>query len=258
MTTTARQMQAHTQSAPSNRIAGYQKLVLGVVPQVLSSVDGNPHSPTYGCFDRAFWHYRTMTDYAAPIHQEGVLTLAIVVEQEDDGNPYFGSQHLFDLCVAGMQFWCQLQRRDGSFDEFYPYERSFVATAFTAYAISETLRRLEARIHEDARDQIIAALSGACDWLNAHRDVVVVNHTAGAIAAMQNVHLLTGERRFADYREAKIEDLLQHQHEEGWGSTSTAARTWDISAFASTIWQRITGIRETHVFGRRCRGRSVL
>jgi len=194
----------------------YGRLILGQVPKLLSMADRNPFSPTYGCFDRGFWHYRTMTDYAAPLYQEAALALVIFSQGEKDGNPYYGSAELEELAIAAMRFWRGLQNRDGSFPEFYPYERSFVATAFTSYAISETLLKLGDRVEESVRDEVLETLGCAADWLHAHRDVVVVNHTAGAIAALQNLFLLTGEHRYVEYREAKIADLLAHQHEEGW------------------------------------------
>ena len=28
------------------------------IPKLLTLLDRNPHSPTYGCFDRNFWHYK--------------------------------------------------------------------------------------------------------------------------------------------------------------------------------------------------------
>lgn len=194
----------------------YRELTLGQVPRILSAADRNPHSPTYGCLDRAFWHYRTMTDYAAPIHQEGVLSLVMTRQQEDGENPYFGSDDLLAVAAAGLRYWCRMQRPDGSFDEFYPWERSFVATAFTSYAVSESAWRLGEELGVEVRGEVVDALRKACDWLDRHRDVVVVNHTAGAIAAMYNAFLLTQDRSLLGQRERKIEDLLAHQHEEGW------------------------------------------
>ncbi|MCC7264388.1 MAG: hypothetical protein IT369_17900 [Candidatus Latescibacteria bacterium] len=175
--------------------------------------DRNPCSPTYGCFDRGYWHYRTLIDYAAPLHQENALTLAIVAQQSPEAP---GADDLRTLAAAALAFWCGLQRRDGSFDEFYPYERSFVATAFTAYALSETLFRLGPATDTALRRRAIETLVRAGHWLGRHQDVVVVNHTAGAIAALQNIHRLSGESCFADYRERKVEELLAHQHAEGW------------------------------------------
>ena len=196
--------------------APYGHLIIAQIPQLLSMADRNPFSPTYGCFDRGFWHYRTMTDYAAPIYQEAALTLIIATQCDKDGNPYWGSAELEELAIEAMRFWCGLQHRDGSFSEFYPHERSFVATAFTAYAISEGLLRLGKRVGNEVRLEITEALIRAVEWLNVHRDVIVVNHTAGAIAALQNLFLLTEDRQFVEFREKKIDDLLAHQHDEGW------------------------------------------
>jgi hypothetical protein len=194
----------------------YGDLVIGQIPRLLSHIDRNPYSPTYGCGDRAFWHYRTMIDYAAPLHQEVALTLAIAWQQKRDANPYWQSESLRETACAAMRFWSTLQHADGSFPEFYPGERSFVATAFTAYSISEALLRLGEQVVEEDRLLVLAALARAAEWLHRHRDIIVVNHTAGAIAMLQNMRRLTGEDRYVEYREAKVEDLLSHQHEEGW------------------------------------------
>lgn len=191
----------------------YSELVWGCLPRLLSMADRNPCSPTYGCFDRGYWHYRTLVDYAAPLHQEAALTLVIAARQAQEER---GRAELCELARAALAFWCTLQRRDGSFAEFYPYERSFVATAFTSYAISETLLKLGAEAGAELWSQVGKGLERAGHWLGRHQDVVVVNHTAGAIAALQNIHLLSGDPCFAQYRAAKVEELLAHQHPEGW------------------------------------------
>lgn len=191
----------------------FGQLVEDCLPRILSLGDRNPCSPTYGCFDRGYWHYRTLIDYAAPLHQENALTLAIAAAQAPAAP---GAEGWRELSRAALAFWCRLQRPDGSFDEFYPYERSFVATAFTAYALSETLCRLGPAVDLASRRQALDTLERAGHWLGRHQDVVVVNHTAGAIAALQNIHRLSGEPVFARYRERKIDELLAHQHAEGW------------------------------------------
>ncbi len=193
--------------------SAYGRLVGQCLPRLLSMVDRNSCSPTYGCFDRGYWHYRTLIDYAAPLHQENALTLIIVAQQAPEAP---GANELRALAGAALAFWCGLQRRDGSFDEFYPNERSFVATAFTAYALSETLLHLGTAVDAPLRRQVIDTLARAGHWLGRHQDVVVVNHTAGAIAALQNIHRLSGDAVFAQYRERKLEELLAHQHAEGW------------------------------------------
>ena len=194
----------------------YEAVVLDRIPQLLSQVDRNPFSPTYGCADRAFWHYRTMTDYASPIHQEIVLTLAIVLEHRGMENPYFQTPQILQFVESLLDYWLGLQQGDGSFPEFYPGERSFVATAFTSFSVSETLLRIGKGIDTFLRERLIAGLVRAATWLGSHRDTTVVNHTAGAIAFLNNMSILTNDSRFASLREGKIEDLLRHQHDEGW------------------------------------------
>jgi hypothetical protein len=210
---TANGLQTAQEEQGQGDAAPYGQLVRDCLPRMLSMVDRNPCSPTYGCFDRGFWHYRTLIDYAAPLHQEGALTLVIAARQAPEAP---GAEGLCALARAAIAFWCTLQRRDGSFDEFYPYERSFVATAFTSYAISEALLILGEEAGAELLDRGLGALERAGHWLGRHQDVVVVNHTAGAIAALQNIHRLSGEACFARYRAAKVEELLAHQHPEGW------------------------------------------
>lgn len=194
----------------------YEAVVLDRIPQLLSFVDRNPFSSTYGCGDRAFWHYRTMTDYASPIYQEMALTLAIALEHRGVDNPYFQTPQTLKLVESLLAYWLGLQQEDGSFPEFYPGERSFVATAFTSFSVSETLLRIGNQIDPILREQLINGLVRAATWLGSHRDTIVVNHTAGAIAFLNNMSILTDDTRFAFLREGKIEDLLRHQHDEGW------------------------------------------
>ena len=203
-------------SVPRHQDNPYEAVVLDRIPQLLSFVDRNPFSPTYGCGDRAFWHYRTMTDYASPIHQEMALTLAVALEQRGADNPYFQTQQILTLVESLLDYWLGLQQEDGSFPEFYPGERSFVATAFTSFSVSETLLRIGGRIDSGLRERLIEGLVRAATWLGGHRDTIVVNHTAGAIAFLNNMSVLTDDTRFAFLREGKIEDLLRHQHDEGW------------------------------------------
>ena len=53
----------------------YLRLALPYVPRILHLLDQNPYSPNYGCFDRAFWHYRTM-DFPCGMSQEMVLFIS--------------------------------------------------------------------------------------------------------------------------------------------------------------------------------------
>ena len=65
--------------------------------------------------------------------------IALVYPNPFDGNIYFGHPEVRDREIAGLDFWTKIQHRDGSFDEFYPYERGWVGlAAFTRYTAVET------------------------------------------------------------------------------------------------------------------------
>ena len=46
------------------------------IPKILTLLDRNPHSPTYGCFDRNFWQYKII-DFPSGMAQEFVLPPSI-------------------------------------------------------------------------------------------------------------------------------------------------------------------------------------
>ncbi|HJP53402.1 MAG TPA: hypothetical protein QF556_01655, partial [Rhodospirillales bacterium] len=45
--------------------------------RVLTQMDRDPDSPTFGCFDRNHWHYK-MRDFASAVLQQGLFTLEAV------------------------------------------------------------------------------------------------------------------------------------------------------------------------------------
>ena len=45
----------------------YADAALHEIPRLLTLLDRDPSSPTYGCFDRNYWHYRTQ-DFPSGIY----------------------------------------------------------------------------------------------------------------------------------------------------------------------------------------------
>ncbi|MBU1599221.1 hypothetical protein KKG61_03850 [bacterium] len=188
----------------------YQRVSFQILPRLLSLLDRNRFSPTYGCFDRNFWHYKA-SDFPSAIWQQGVLSVSLIYRHNEDGNIYFENPNLLEWIRAGCKFWISLQNKDGSFNEWYPEEHSYVATAFTAYGVSESLLLLD-----EKPEDVISALIKAGKWLVKNNDELVANHTAGSIAALYNIYLLTNERSFRDATEEKLERLIRCQNSEGW------------------------------------------
>src|SRR4029078_21578 len=54
----------------------FGRAALDLIPKILTLQDRNAHSPTYGCFDRNFWHYKII-DFPSGILQEAVCVPAL-------------------------------------------------------------------------------------------------------------------------------------------------------------------------------------
>lgn len=192
----------------------YLDVILSQIPRLLGLLDRSIGSPSYGSFDRQYWHYRTV-DFSCARSQEAVLTLAILYNLKSENNLYYKNKNILTWINAALEFWCKIQQTNGSFNEWYPKEGSFVATAFSAYAISETMIELKDE-PIDGYNGILSSLKKAADWLILRIEDRAVNQTAGATIALYNVYVLTQEQKYLTASRDKIAFLSKLQNEEGW------------------------------------------
>lgn len=169
-------------------------------------MDRDALSSTYGCADRQYWHYK-VTDFANARAQEASLVLALAGILQTPGNVFFEAPQFQDWALAAIDFWCRKRHRDGSTDESYPFERHFCSTAFTLYAVTETLLLLKCRLPQ--------GLSVTGDFLCRNDNVDVANQMACAAEALYNLFLLTGKFRYKEGYEDKVSRLLAMQGRTG-------------------------------------------
>ena len=74
-----------------NETCGYKKFVLDNVPRLISQLDRDPTSLTYGCFDRNHWQYK-IRDFSSIVLQQGTLSLALLYSNSFSGNVYYQNQ----------------------------------------------------------------------------------------------------------------------------------------------------------------------
>lgn len=185
------------------------------MPRLLGQIDRTITSPTYGSCDRAFWHYRT-NDISCMRYQEAALTLALLYVTNVEGNNYYGDEHILALTNAVISFACRSQHYDGSFDEWYLNEGSFVCTAFVSLALAETALVLKDKLSD--REQLLAVLKKSGVWLLKHSEILVVNQLTGAMAALQAIASVTGDEVFRQAAAEKCALILSLQQSEGWWS----------------------------------------
>tara|TARA_Y100000310_G_scaffold202413_1_gene202572 strand:- start:9529 stop:11163 length:1635 start_codon:yes stop_codon:yes gene_type:complete len=196
---------------PSSRI--YLDEILKQVPRLLGLLNRNPLSQNYGCFDRQYWQYK-ITDTSSARCQEGVLTLALLYRINDRNNIYYQNDLVLEWINAGIRFWCNLQENNGSFNEWYPSEHSFVSTSFSSYAISETLLLLGEKI--STINKVLICLRKSCSWISTRMETRVQNQESGAVLALHNLFLLTGEKKWKFMALKKVKYIIKSQTDEGW------------------------------------------
>ncbi|HLD12929.1 MAG TPA: hypothetical protein VJB87_05050 [Candidatus Nanoarchaeia archaeon] len=191
----------------------YLDVVLAEMPRLLGLIDRNPLSKTFGCADRQFWLYRTV-DFAGARYQEACLTLALLYQLKEVRNPYYHNPQVLSWIKAMLDFWSSLVRSDGSVDEWYPFEHSFVATAFSLAAVTEVVLLLP----ELQSSQLLKKVKLVGSFLLGRTELRVQNQLTGALLALYNVFLLTNDSKFESAVFRKVARLEKLQSVEGWFS----------------------------------------
>ena len=190
----------------------YIKLALSYLPHIIQLVDRNPYSPSYGCFDREYWHYKTH-DFPCGMSQKMVLPLALLYKNEYPGNHYYQWERLKELSIAGIKFAVKSSHRNGSCDDYFPYEQALGALVFSTYAFTEVYQLLEL---DD--EQLLDFFKLRGDFLiNNDESGRLANHQALAALALYNIYLVCGNERYKRASEDRVNIALSWQHaDEGW------------------------------------------
>lgn len=184
---------------------------LAELPRILTLQDRTAASPTYGCFDRAYWHYRMM-DFPCGMSQEFVLPLALAWSLDMPGNPYHRQPAIRDWAEAGIRYAARSAHADGSCDDYYPFERAAGAAAFSLLACIDA-----ATIIGVERDpEILSFLRLRARWLADHQESGrLSNHEALIVACLARMAALGGAQWEAPLAQ-RTARLLSWQSAEGW------------------------------------------
>lgn len=200
---------------PNEAAERFAAPMLDQLPRLLSQVDRNIHSPTYGCCCRNHWHYR-IEDIANSQMQEMVLTLALAWKLDLPCNPFAKLPDLMDWVEGILDFTARIQRPSGCFDEVYQGQDSYAATAFVTFCVSETLLQLGGNITPAVRKDALDMLNRAAGWLSRTHEKLAGNQVAGAAAAFMNLDKLDRGLGYAGMLSSLLDTLADMQTGEGW------------------------------------------
>ncbi|MDC0833796.1 hypothetical protein POG22_12380 [Geitlerinema sp. CS-897] len=185
---------------------------LAQIPKILTLLDRNPHSPTYGCFDRNFWHYKII-DFPSGMSQEFVYPLALAYCLPIPNNPFYEKAVIREWVEAGILYAARSAHPDGSCDDYFPFERAGGAAAFSLLACLESYQMLGLDNYE-----ILKFFEKRADWLAEHNESGrLTNHQALIVLCLELAGQVLGQpSKWARAKSRRLERVLEWQSEEGW------------------------------------------
>lgn len=189
----------------------FAREALAQIPKILTLLDRNRHSPTYGCFDRNFWHYK-MIDFPGGMAQEFVWPLALAYDTDILDNPYYHQPSIKQWVAAGILYAARSAHADGSCDDYFPFERAGGAAAFSLLACVESYSLLG--LEDEA---MLRFFEKRGNWLAHHHESGrLSNHQALIALCLELLGRLLQTSRWEDASRHRIERVLSWQSDEGW------------------------------------------
>lgn len=218
--------------------AVYATKALNQIPRLLGNQDRNPLSPTYGCFHRDYWLDKT-SDFPDAVRQFAVHALAMVYVHQFPGNIYYGQQKIRDWAIAGLDYWTRIQHTDGSFDEFYPFERGWVGpTAFTTFTSVEAYTLLKDELPDEVALRVRQAIRKAAYFIIAgesEEDHLANHHAMACLAVWKAYKLLDEPALKTGFQERWRAFLTYHNENEGWSREYDGVDPGYLSATVSFL-----------------------
>jgi hypothetical protein len=184
---------------------------LAQIPKILTLQDRNLHSPTYGCYDRNFWHYRIL-DFPSGMAQEFVWPLALAYHLDIPGNPFYRQAAVRQWVQAGILYAARSAHADGSCDDYFPYEKAAGAAAFSLLACLESYKLLGFR-----NQAMLEFFEKRGSWLAHHEESGrLANHQVLIVLCLELLSELLQTRQWDRLKERRLERVWSWQSREGW------------------------------------------
>jgi hypothetical protein len=191
----------------------FQSYVEHQVPRILTQLDRDPDSPTFGCFDRNYWHYK-IRDFPSSILQQGAFTVEAIRTGQ------VASLVPTALCdrwaIAAVNALARQVDRQGRVDEYYPFEAGYPPAAFGLYAAGRLLLDWETHAPQLAAQVYREPLRRLAQNLADRLEAGATNQQAAGLAGLALTAKAGLVTNLADRIQALATQLFQAQHPEGW------------------------------------------
>ncbi len=196
----------------------YQKYIIGEATRLLSFLDRDPYSLTYGCFDRLHWAWGAC-DIANADLQKFTLPLAYLYQLKNPDNLYYNNANLLNWIEAAILFCTQEQSRSGGFDQWLPHDNSIVSAGFVMHDLLLVAELLKNQLSQNTIEALKACALRSARFLTRYeeRHGFNSNHClANAAALLDIAHWLPEPAdSFKNRALDIIQKVIHHQAQSG-------------------------------------------
>lgn len=197
----------------------YSAAALREAPRLLSLLDREPASATYGSFDREHWSWK-FRDFPLGMQQTAVYPLALLWRHPFAGSPYHQNERLLQWIFGAIEQTLSRQHEDGALDAFSPNERDAGTTLGVLHGLLEAWRLVGDHAPPGLQRQVRAAARKACDFSMRREETevhaFVSNHWALFAVALRDAAELLDDERYQRRADWTIARILREQSSDGW------------------------------------------
>lgn len=193
--------------------ATFKKYIETHLGRVITQMDRDPDSPTFGCFDRNYWHYK-IRDFPSSILQQGVFTLEFI---RKGAISYNVSQEAIEKwCVASINALSNQINRRGAVSEYYPNENSYPAAAFSLYAACRVMTDWQDTVPHLFELVDVQSIEKLAKHVASRVELKAANQEAAGLAGIA----LANQIEITSVTDQDIKEhanrFFKSQHPEGW------------------------------------------
>ncbi|MGM0519936.1 MAG: hypothetical protein ACQERD_09875 [Campylobacterota bacterium] len=193
-----------------SKIDLYYTNILNKSERIFTALDRDPHSPTYGCFDRDYWHYK-IRDFSSMVLHQASLSVDFLYNWKYDKNIYYDKKVLQNWVSGSIQHWNAEQLQSGSFNEYYPNEEGYPPTAFSLYTMAILIYE-KGYVNNDS----IKHIEKASSWILENSEKEASNQEAIGICGVYLSSLIDGVNVDQKKLEKRFNEFFASQDQEGW------------------------------------------
>lgn len=178
---------------------------------MLSCLDRDPLSKTYGCFDRLYWGWK-LKDYADITMQRMVYPTAKILLN----NSMLDEKHL-EWILSSIRYINKKLHNDGSIDQAFFGEHSHAATGFLLFDITNLYLLIQDLLNEEEKKLFFSIFKKMGEYLLKYDENhgLISNHLLGVAASLINLYLIIKKEIYKHKATEYIDRVIDNQNKEG-------------------------------------------